>query len=44
MEDGQMAVVFTEEKKFTREDIEGLFLSVNWESGRFIHSINCLGW
>ena len=29
------AVVFTEEKKFTREDIEGLFLSVNWESGRY---------
>lgn len=35
MEDGQVALVFTEEKKFTKEDIEKLFLSVNWESGEY---------
>lgn len=30
-----MNITFTEDKKFTREQIERLFLSVNWLSGKY---------
>ena len=30
-----MEVVYTEEKKFTQEQVEELFLSVNWVSGQY---------
>lgn len=28
-----MAVVYTEEKKFSKDDVQSLFLSVGWVSG-----------
>ncbi len=28
-------IVFTEEKKFSREDVQELFLSVGWISGQY---------
>lgn len=30
-----MEIIYTEEKKFTREQVEELFLSVNWISGKY---------
>ena len=48
-------IVFTEEKKFSREDVQELFLSVGWISGQypgrlfkalmnFVHCCYGLGW
>lgn len=31
----EMELCYTEEKKFTREDVQGLFLSVGWISGEY---------
>lgn len=30
-----MSIIYTEERSFTAEQLERLFLSVNWESGKF---------
>ena len=30
-----MEIIYTEEKKFTQEQVEELFLSVNWISGKY---------
>lgn len=30
-----MAIAYTEEKKFTKEQVEALFLSVGWVSGQY---------
>ena len=39
-------ISYTDEKKFTKEDVEDLFLSVGWISGQYPTRLynNSMGW
>lgn len=33
--EGETMITYTEEKKFTKEQVQQLFLSINWQSGNY---------